>query len=122
MAEYDGGDWIYSRLSDMTLDYIGNSRKIPESITGMDTANFYLVVPNDPRVDYWQAEWSVDCRSDDEIKAQDTAREVITRLNRNQSAVGGLEYYATCTRGGIVPPANDADCYNVPVSVILRRR
>lgn len=128
MAEYFGGDFIYSTLSTSTAlsalisTNIFNARMVPKDTASLETVNFYPVIPYDPRSEVFASTWSADCRSATDSGALEIARVVVATLNRLSSAVGGYTYFAVTGMGGPIPPADDTDVYNCPVSIILRRR
>lgn len=127
MSEYYGGDFIATKLNASTAlsalvsTEIHNARLLPDG-AGIESVNYYPVIPYNPRLETFASTWSVDCRSATEWGALAIAQAVVTALNRVDAAVGGFTYFAVCNIGGAVPPIDNTDAYNVPVSVELRRR
>ncbi|MDA3939821.1 MAG: hypothetical protein PF693_10990 [Spirochaetia bacterium] len=123
-----GGDYIYSVLSNdsAVTALIGtalhNARMIPETETGTDTINFYRLGTFDGTLEYFELDWSIDCRSESEYTAESIATAVTEALNRVDTTVGGKIYFGTITVLPIIPPADVADVYNVPVNLTVRRK
>jgi len=127
MAEYYGGDYLYTTLStDAEIQAITtsvyNARMVPPDAPAGKTINFYPVVPMNARGEFFESRWSIDCRAPLESDALDLATAVVAALNRRSYAAGGKTYYGVVDMLGPVPPANDADVYNVPVQLYIRRR
>ena len=127
MAEYYGGDYLYTTLStDSAVQAITtaiyNARMIPSDETSAKTVNFYATSPTNPRLEYFEARWSIDCRAPIESDALDLATAVVAAINRKHKTEGTKSYFGVVDILWPIPPANDADVYNVPVQVYIRRR
>ena len=127
MSETFGGDYIYTMLSDSSAvtdktTAIYNARMIPRTETNMTTINFYRIGVFNAAQEFFQTDWSVDCRAASDHDAIDLASAVKDALNRKDAAVSSYEYYTTVQIGQVIPPANEADVYNVPVTVTVRRK
>jgi hypothetical protein len=126
--DYKGGDYIYTALSsnsDVT-DIVGasiyNARMIPQTDTSTETINFYQAGTLNLADEYFQLTWSIDCRAATGYKSQELAGIVGDALNRIHYDLGGVMYFGTCSILGMIPPADEADVYNTPIQIILRRR
>lgn len=122
-----GGDYIYTILSNDTAvtaitTAIYNARMVPATEESTETINFYRSAPFDAAMTYFDTVWSIDCRAKSEYTAYDLADTVKDALNRKSSAVGGYIYFGTISILPAIPPADDADVYNVPVEINLRRK
>jgi len=129
MAEYYGGDYLYSVLSTdsgvtaiTSADNIFNDTMVPETNTADNTINLYLVENFNAALEYFQSQWSVDCRAKKGYTALNLATAVVAAVNRVSSAVGGFTYFATAEILPVINPAYDADKFNCPVQVRVRRR
>lgn len=122
-----GGDYIYTILStdpDVTAitTAIYNARLIPQTEDSTETINFYRSAPFNAALNYFDAVWSIDCRAKSEYEAYDLADKVKDALNRKSATVGSYIYFGTISILPAIPPADDADVYNVPVEISLRRK
>ena len=124
-----GGDYIYTTLSAdagvtalVGTTHIHNARMVPETDTSKDTINFYQVTPWNVAQEYFDITWSIDCRSEIQSTSEATARAVSDALNRESATVGGKDYYGVAEIFPAIPPADQADVYNTPVQIRLRRR
>lgn len=127
MSDTLGGDFIYTVLSASSevtalTTAIYNGRMIPKTETAQTTINFYPVGIYDARLSYFSTEWSVDCRAPTSGGSLDLAVAVRDALNRVTSAVGGYVYHGVIQIGGTVPPLDDADVFNTPVTLTVRRK
>lgn len=133
MSEYYGGDYIYNSLSNdagiatIVGTDIYNTRIVPEvrpttgAAVGLETINFYLVIPPVGAVEIPNITWSIDCRSASEITSIQLANLVFLRLNRVSAMYDGVNYYGIVDVGATLPPADSSDVYNTPVSFTMRR-
>lgn len=132
-----GGEYIYDVLSNDSAvtaivgtfavgetDYpaIYNARMVPQTDTNDETINFYRSSNFNAALNYFDATWSIDCRAKSEYEAYDLADAVKDALNRKSAAAGGYIYFGTISILPAIPPADDADVYNVPVEINLRRK
>lgn len=132
-----GGDYIYSILSNDTnvTDLVGtftagettypaiyNARLIPQTDDNTETINFYRSSNFNAALNYFETTWSIDCRAKSEYEAYEIADAVKDALNRKSAEAGGYKYFGTISILQAIPPADDADVYNVPVEINLRRK
>lgn len=123
-----GGDYIYSTLSSSTpvIDYIGtslyNGTVVDSNDTSLRTINFYRVGGFDGGQEWFRQEWSIDCRAETERVSREIATAVFDELNRKSGTVGGFAYFGVASVGQTLPPLNQQDVFNTPVTLILRRR
>lgn len=127
MADTLGGDFIYSVLSNDTgvtaiTTNIFNSRMVPETIADTTTINFYMSGVYDAALEYFSAQWSIDCRAELGHDSMELAIAVRDAINRETSTVGGYMYHGVIQIGGTIPPADQADVYNTPVTLTVRRK
>ena len=138
MAENYGGDYFYDVLTndsnvtskvgtwtdstDTLHPSIHMSRLVPQIDGSDNTINFYRTGNVNSADNFFQTEWSVDCRAKEEYTALDIATAVRDAINRNFASVGGKRYFSTVAILPAIEPADDADVYNVPVTVTLRRK
>lgn len=127
MSDTLGGDFIYSTLSSDSgvtalTTAIYNGRMIPETETSETTINFYIVGPYDASLEYFLAGWSIDCRSPTSKGSLDLAVAVRDAMNRVKAVVGGYTYHGVIQIGGTVPPLDESDVFNTPVTITVRRK
>lgn len=129
MPEYFGGDYIRGTLAaDAPLKLlvaataIVNARLIPPTITATTTINFYRISPVRGGAPVLEVEWSVDCRSSVQATSENMAQRVKEVLNREHITYGGGRYYAIADILPTLPPVDETDVYNTPVSLTVRRR
>ncbi|MFO8172923.1 MAG: hypothetical protein R6T96_01475 [Longimicrobiales bacterium] len=133
-----GGEYIYDVLSNdsAVTDIVGTftddagdtwpnifgSRKVPQDKTSRETINYYISSNFNAALNYFDINFSIDCRAKSEYEAYDLADAVNDALNRKSAAAGGYIYFGTISILLAIPPADDADVYNVPVEINLRRK
>jgi hypothetical protein len=117
-----GGDYIYTVLSGALSAPAYNSRMVPETETSKTTVNFYPVGNYDASFEYFSIPWSIDCRAPTSNSSIELAIEVRDALNRETAVVGGYTYFGVIQIGGVIPPLDDADVYNTPVTLTVRRK
>jgi hypothetical protein len=129
MAEYYGGDFIYSTLStDAGVTALApavniyTDTMVPETDTADNTINFYMSGNFNAALEYFEVEWSIDCRAKKGYTAIDMATAVTSAINRVSATVGGFTYFATAEILPVINPVYDADKFNCPVQVRVRRR
>jgi hypothetical protein len=122
-----GGDFIYSVLSNDSgviaiTTAIYNSRMVPETEDDLTTINFYPVGTYDASLTYFQIPWSIDCRAPTSYESLDLALAVRDAMNRETAAVGGFVYHGVIQIGAAIPPLDQADVFNTPVTITVRRK
>lgn len=127
MSETLGGDFIYTTLNgDVAVKAITaaiyNARMIPETETSLSTVNFYVIGNYDARLEYFTAQWAIDCRAASGGDSMRLALAVRDAMNRLTTAVGGFDYNGTVQIGGTIPPLDQADVHNTPVTLTVKRR
>ena len=122
MSDTLGGDYIYTVLNAALSVPVYNSRMVPETETSRETVNFYPVGTYDASLEYFTIPWSIDCRSATSNGSIQIAVQVRDALNRAKAVVGGYTYFGVIQIGGIVPPIDQADVYNTPVTLTVRRK
>jgi len=127
MSETLGGDFVYQVLStdsDVTAitNAIYNAGMVPETEDSLTTINAYHVGVFDKRLDYFQTEWSVDCRAAGGHDSMELALKAADALNRRFKTIGAKQYFGTVQVGQTVPPQDETDVYNTPLSVTIRRK
>ena len=124
--DYNDGTALYQKLiNDSTITAlttaIYRARIIPESESSLETVNIYPTSFNGG-LEYFQRDWSVDCRSENEYTSQSISTAVYNVFNRANFTYDGKTYYTVVSVLGTIPPIDDTDVYNTPVTVSLRRR
>jgi hypothetical protein len=138
MSDFYGSDFIYDKLlndasvtslvgtweGDDTNTYpsIHNALLIPESDESRETINFYRSGNYDASLEYFQVEYSVDCRGKAEYNSFEIAMAVVASLNRVNATLGGVDYFGVCTVLPTIRPIDQSDVYNTPVLFRLRRK
>ena len=128
MSERYGADYIYDVLSnDSSITTIVGSSiyedtLIPQSDTTQDTINFYRPGPYNPKLEYFENRWSVDCRRPAYGDSLDLATLVKDAFNRNFATVNSKYYFSVVDILPTIPPVNDSDVYNTPVEIYVRRK
>ena len=127
MSDTLGGDYIFEVLSTDAgvggiTDAVYNARMVPAEEPSRTTVNFYRIGTWDSRLDYFQLDWSVDCRAPTDRDSMALAVAVKDALNRRTAEVGGFLYHGAVQVGSPIPPADEADVYNTSVTLTVRRR
>lgn len=127
MSDTLGGDYIYQTLwgNDEVTNIthaIYNARMIPKEETNQTTINFYRIGSWNARLEYFQLDWSVDCRAPTDHDSMALAVAVKDALNRRTTEAGGFLYHGAVQIGGPIPPADEADVYNTSVTLTVRRK
>lgn len=128
MPDYLGGDYLYSVLNaDSEIDAlvgenIFNGLLVPQTVTSLETINFYRISPTRGGESFFDSTWSIDCRSSTEPGSQAIAEAVQTVLNREDIAVGDYTFFGVADIGQTIPPRDETDVYNTPVSIRIRRK
>lgn len=127
MSDTLGGDFIYTTLAGdagvtALTTALYNARMIPDTETSRETINFYPVGNYDARLEYFTIPWSIDCRASTTIGSIAIAVAVRDAINRVTASVGGYVYHGVIQIGGVIPPADEADVYNTPVTITVRRK
>ena len=129
MADTLGGDFINTILTGdagvtalVAASAIYNARMVPETEESQITINFYPAGTYDARLEYFSVPWSIDCRAVTDGDSRDLAVAVRDAINRVKSVVGGFTYFGTVQLGGTIPPADQSDVYNTPVTLLVRRK
>lgn len=128
MSEFFGSDFLGANMANDSaiVAIVGTSiysaRLIPQTDTTYKTINYYLIGNFDGGLEYFNILWSIDCRSDNENESRQLAYLVFSLFNRYGATEGSYEYFAVCEILPTIPKLNDADVYNTPVQVTLRRR
>ncbi len=81
------------------------------------TISIYNAVGVDNRSESLVAELTVNCRANTESKVKQIASAVITSVNRVAIPAGGRYY---CQTLGIIPPEDENDSFNLPVTVTVK--
>lgn len=81
------------------------------------TCLVYQVAPIDDSIEYYQGQFTVNCRAPKEGDASTLAGYVVAALNRKTSVNGA---FFTCSTDPVIQPADQTDNFNVPVTVIVK--
>lgn len=127
MTDNLGGDYIYTVLTaaapvtTLVSTSIYNARLIPETDTSVNTINFYMTGNFDRTFEFDSLRWSINCRSNTDYTAYNIAEAVSNAINRTGETLSGKKYFSTVSILPVIPPVDDADRYNVPVEVLIKR-
>ena len=123
-----GSDLLYTAINvtDITdlLDTVNsvkglfNARLIPEFFTGDKVINFYMTSPFDGSVEYGNYRYNINCRAKTDGESRTIAMAVFTQINRADFS----GYHINCSVLGTLPPLDDTDVFNTPISVIIKSR
>jgi len=91
--------------------------QIPESFNGTEVINYYGGVYN-ATLAYNEYTFTVNCRSNLEYNSLLIAKAVIDNLN--ETAVENGRLY--CSLLATIPPFDETDLYNTPVTVIMKSK
>lgn len=97
-----------------------NAMVLPKTFTGNKSINFYLNSSVGPsEIDIYS--YTINCRSNSEktgIGSQVIAKAVMDGIDRKSYS----DYYIVCSLGATIPPENDQDNYNTPITAIIKTR
>ena len=94
------------------------STRIPESFTGTEVLNYYRTGSNQSGIGYNEYIYNVNCRSELEIDSITLMQTVISELNRTP-VIDGFMY---CQALQTIPPLDETDLYNTPVTVTIKSK
>jgi len=107
LSNYDSRKTIYE---DVLIP-----KDVPATYT---TINYYVSGTVDEGVDFYQAEWSINCRAESYSKSNILAQTVSNEINR----ISGDGFSSTVIFFPTISPADDTDNYNTPLQVTLKTR
>ncbi len=123
-----GGSLLYNALNVASitslLDTSGgmlglfNDRGIPEKFTAKKVINFYFSAPYSGSIEWDEFTYNINCRAETDGESRTIAQAVFTQLNRADFA----GYHTNVDVLGTLPPIDNTDVFNTPVSVILKSR
>jgi len=123
-----GSDLLYTAINvtDITdlLDTVDsvkglfNARLIPEFFTGDNVINFYMTSPYSGNDEYNNYRYNINCRAKTDSESRAIAMAVFTQLNRADF----IGYHTNIEVLGTLPPMDDTDVFNTPISVVLKSR
>lgn len=90
---------------------------IPQSFTGSNSINFYMIGPLNGSLSYNEYSYSISCRSNDYYNSRNIANTVYETINR----VHYNRYIIYTQILPTIPPFDDTDNYNTPVEVIIKQ-
>jgi hypothetical protein len=138
MSEFLGSDYIFNTLvndaplvallgtwtdsSSVSHPSVHNGRMVPEIDASTETVNFYRTGSFVGGNEYFQVDYSLDCRAKSEYNSLAIALTAVVALNRVYGSFGSMDYFGVCDILPTIPPADDADVYNTPVTFRLKRR
>lgn len=97
-----------------------DARVLPKTFKGNKSINFYLNSPIGPsEIDIYS--YTINCRSDSEktgTGSQVIAKAVMDEISR-ESYSG---YYIVCSLEVTIPPEDDQDNYNTPITATIKMR
>ncbi len=95
-----------------------NEPIIPENCTGTETINFYFIAAINGGLDYGDYQYNVNCRSATYKNSLILANAVFSILNRVSIPDG----FMFCNMLQTIPPADNTDTYNTPITVKIKMR
>jgi len=128
MPELYGSDFINDILvnDSAIVAIVGTSISenllVPSTDKSLETINYYKTGLVDGRIEYGAFRWSIDCRSKAYLTSRDLASLVFDAFNRVNATVNSKFYYAVVDILTTLPPVDNTDVYNTPVSVYVRRK
>jgi hypothetical protein len=111
-------------VTDLLDDYgtgsaIFPSTLIPEAFTGTEVINFYRTSSNASGLAYNEHSYTINCRSKLEINSIILMQAVDNALNRTE-ITDGLIY--SINKGQTIPPLDETDVYNTPLTVTIKSK
>ena len=123
-----GKDEIYTALNVTAitnlLDAYGSGKALfnemimPSAYTGKKSINFYLIAPIIGASEVEEYEYSINCRAATMNASLSMAYTVHTALNR----VHGVDSFKISSVLATIPPADQTDSFNTPVTIKLKLR
>lgn len=127
-----GADLIYtalnvSAITDLLDSYIMDSITykalfndviIPSYFTGKKSINYYLISPVIGAANIEEYEYSINCRAETFKESLTMAYTVHTALNR----IHGVDSFKISTVLKTIPPIDETDVYNTPLTINLLKR
>ena len=108
------------KVDPAVLAIVGTSSKIAIGIISPDSWGFtdstcliYRSGIRDNTLEYYEVEFTVNCRATKEYLSENLKDAVVAALNRVSISDGILK----CTGYPVIPPVDDTDNYNTPVAV-----
>lgn len=110
-------------ITDLLDDYGDGSAifpgtRIPKKFKGTEVINYYRTGLYDATAAYNEYTYNINCRSALEIDSQTMAKAVIDNLNETAVTDGRLY----CSLLATIPPFDETDLYNTPVTVIMKSK
>lgn len=91
---------------------------IPEEFKSPKTINFYFSGPLNGSLEYDLYTYIINCRAKTSGESREIAEAVFNELNRADY----VNYHTNCSVIDTIPPEDETDVFNTPVSVILKTR
>lgn len=127
-----GADLIYTALNvtaitDLLDSYVMNSVSykalfhdsiIPSYLTVKNSINYYLISPIIGGTEIEQYEYSINCRAETFNASLTMAYIVHTALNR----IHGVNSFKISSVLKTIPPVDETDVYNTPLTINLKKR
>lgn len=108
-------------ITDIVGTSIYNRTLVPKSDVSQKTINFYGGELSGG-LEYYQRTATVNCRNNSEKELKTLVLAVSAVLNRELNDYDGNRYFAIVDILPTIPPIDDADVYNKPLNILLRRR
>ena len=102
----------------LTKPALYDAMVLPSEYTGQESINFYFDVPYDASLNYEVYSYTINCRSETYIGSKTIANTVIENINRKSYT----DYYIICSVGVTIPPEDETDNYNTPITAIIKKR
>jgi len=97
---------------------IFSGTRIPESFSGDNVINFFRNGNVNNGIEYNEYPYLINCRAASDYESEELAQAVIDEINR-AAVTDGLVY---CELLATIPPADETDLYNTPITVIMKTR
>ena len=91
---------------------------VPQDFTGSKSINFYPSASYDARLEFDQYEYTINCRGASFNDSQFLADVVTNEINRQSKDGHNITVFVL----GVIPPENDQDNYNTPITATLKMR
>lgn len=123
-----GRDRLYTALNiapiTALLDTYGgepaifNGTRIAESFAGDKVINYFISSPYNATLAYNEYTFTVNCRAASDVESAEIAKAVIDNLNETAVTDGRLY----CSLLATIPPLDETDLYNTPITVIMKSK
>jgi hypothetical protein len=94
------------------------SNVVPQDFAGNKSINVYTSGTYDPSLSYDEFTYTINCRAATYSESQAIAKAVVDNINRSHYT----DYFILVFVLGTIPPADDQDNYNTPLTATIKKR